>query len=34
MAAVIAKRAIESAIARARGGGVAIPASPALHGAS
>jgi CO/xanthine dehydrogenase FAD-binding subunit len=32
MAAVIANRAITAAIARARGGGVPIPASPALHG--
>ncbi len=36
MAAVIARRAIVAALARARGGGdaVPIPASPALHGAS
>jgi CO/xanthine dehydrogenase FAD-binding subunit len=35
MAAVIARRAVTAAIARARGGGetVPIPASPALHGA-
>jgi CO/xanthine dehydrogenase FAD-binding subunit len=33
MAAVIARRAITAAIARARGGTVPIPASPALHGA-
>ena len=32
MAAVIASRAIISAITRARGGSVPIPASPALHG--
>ena len=32
MAAVIARRAIEAAVARARGGDVPIPASPALHG--
>jgi CO/xanthine dehydrogenase FAD-binding subunit len=32
MAAVIARRAIESAVARARGQAVPIPASPALHG--
>jgi CO/xanthine dehydrogenase FAD-binding subunit len=32
MAAVIARRAIEAAMARARGTGVPIPASPALHG--
>jgi hypothetical protein len=31
---VIARRAITAAIARARGGTVPIPASPALHGAS
>ena len=34
MAAVIANRAITSALTRARGGDVPIPASPALHGAS
>ena len=34
MAAVIASRAITAALARARGGNVPIPASPALHGAS
>jgi CO/xanthine dehydrogenase FAD-binding subunit len=35
MAAVIARRAVAAAVARARGGGetVPIPASPALHGA-
>ena len=33
MAAVIARRAIEAALARARGEEVPIPASPALHGA-
>jgi CO/xanthine dehydrogenase FAD-binding subunit len=32
MAEVIAARAIEAALARARGGDVPIPASPALHG--
>jgi CO/xanthine dehydrogenase FAD-binding subunit len=32
MASVIARRAIEAALRRARGGHVAIPASPALHG--
>jgi CO/xanthine dehydrogenase FAD-binding subunit len=32
MAAVIGRRAIEAALARARGGHVPIPASPALHG--
>ncbi len=32
MAAVIARRAIEAAVARARGEDVPIPASPALHG--
>jgi CO/xanthine dehydrogenase FAD-binding subunit len=32
MAAVIARRAIEAAVARARGESVPIPASPALHG--
>ncbi|HEY6396946.1 MAG TPA: FAD binding domain-containing protein [Solirubrobacteraceae bacterium] len=32
MAAVIARRAIEAAVARARGEVVSIPASPALHG--
>ena len=31
MAAVIANRAITAALARARGGSVPIPASPALH---
>jgi CO/xanthine dehydrogenase FAD-binding subunit len=34
MADVIARRAIVAALARARGGDVPIPASPALHGAS
>jgi CO/xanthine dehydrogenase FAD-binding subunit len=34
MAEVIARRAITSALTRARGGIVAIPASPALHGAN
>jgi CO/xanthine dehydrogenase FAD-binding subunit len=34
MAEVIARRAIISALTRARGGSVPIPASPALHGAS
>ena len=34
MAAVIANRAITTALTRARGGDVPIPASPALHGAS
>jgi CO/xanthine dehydrogenase FAD-binding subunit len=34
MAAVIARRAITAAIARARGEQVPIPASPALHGAT
>jgi CO/xanthine dehydrogenase FAD-binding subunit len=34
MAAVIANRAITSALTRARGGSVPIPASPALHGAT
>ncbi len=34
MAAVIARRAITAAIARARGEHVPIPASPALHGAT
>ena len=34
MADVIAKRAIAAALTRASGGRVAIPASPALHGAS
>ena len=33
MAAVIARRAIEAAVARARGEAVPVPASPALHGA-
>jgi len=33
MAAVIARRAIEAAVARARGEKVPVPASPALHGA-
>jgi CO/xanthine dehydrogenase FAD-binding subunit len=33
MTAVIARRAIEAAVARARGRDVPIPASPALHGA-
>jgi CO/xanthine dehydrogenase FAD-binding subunit len=33
MAAVIANRAITTALTRARGGSVPIPASPALHGA-
>jgi len=33
MAEVIARRAIAGALARARGEGVPIPASPALHGA-
>ena len=33
MAAVMARRAINAAVARARGQDVAIPASPALHGA-
>jgi CO/xanthine dehydrogenase FAD-binding subunit len=33
MAAVMARRAIEAAVARARGESVPIPASPALHGA-
>jgi hypothetical protein len=33
MAAVIARRAIEAAVARANGETVPIPASPALHGA-
>jgi CO/xanthine dehydrogenase FAD-binding subunit len=33
MAAVIARRAIEAAVARGRGETVPIPASPALHGA-
>jgi CO/xanthine dehydrogenase FAD-binding subunit len=33
MAAVIARRAIEAAVARARGESVPVPASPALHGA-
>jgi len=32
MAAVIGRRAIEAALARARGSEVPIPASPALHG--
>jgi CO/xanthine dehydrogenase FAD-binding subunit len=32
MAAVIARRAIEAAVARARGAEVPVPASPALHG--
>jgi CO/xanthine dehydrogenase FAD-binding subunit len=32
MAEVIAGRAVEAALARARGGAVPIPASPALHG--
>jgi carbon-monoxide dehydrogenase medium subunit len=32
MAAVITRRAIEVAAARARGGSVSIPASPELHG--
>ena len=34
MAAVMARRAASSAITRARGGDVPIPASPALHGAA
>ena len=34
MAAVMARRAINAAVARARGGSVPIPASPALHGAA
>ncbi len=34
MAAVIARRAITAAVARAAGGSVPIPASPALHGAT
>jgi carbon-monoxide dehydrogenase medium subunit len=33
MAAVLTRRAISTAIARARGGRFPIPASPALHGA-
>jgi CO/xanthine dehydrogenase FAD-binding subunit len=33
MARVIGRRAVSSALARARGGSVPIPASPALHGA-
>jgi CO/xanthine dehydrogenase FAD-binding subunit len=33
MAAVIGRRAIEAAVARARGEAVPVPASPALHGA-
>jgi CO/xanthine dehydrogenase FAD-binding subunit len=33
MAAVMARRAIEAAVARAKGESVPIPASPALHGA-
>jgi carbon-monoxide dehydrogenase medium subunit len=33
MAAVITRRAIEAAVARAKGETVPIPASPALHGA-
>jgi len=32
MAAVIGRRAVEAAVARARGASVPIPASPALHG--
>jgi CO/xanthine dehydrogenase FAD-binding subunit len=32
MAAVIGRRAIEGAVARARGEQISIPASPALHG--
>lgn len=34
MAAVMARRAINAAVARARGESVSIPASPALHGAA
>lgn len=34
MAAVIARRAIEAAVARARGGSIPVPASRALHGAA
>jgi CO/xanthine dehydrogenase FAD-binding subunit len=34
MAAVMARRAIEAAVARAKGASVPIPASPALYGAS
>ncbi|MCC6224503.1 MAG: FAD binding domain-containing protein [Thermoleophilia bacterium] len=33
MAAVITRRAVTAAVARARGGHVPVPASPALHGA-
>ena len=33
MAAVLTRRAISTAVARARGGRFPIPASPALHGA-
>ncbi|MFN8185478.1 MAG: FAD binding domain-containing protein [Gaiellales bacterium] len=33
MAAVIARRAIEAAVARASGASIPVPASPALHGA-
>ena len=33
MAAVITRRAIEAAVARANGEAVPVPASPALHGA-
>jgi aerobic-type carbon monoxide dehydrogenase small subunit (CoxS/CutS family) len=34
MAAVMARRAINAAVARAKGESVPIPASPALHGAA